>query len=56
MINSLADWKGVPAPTAQLLEGHFIHLEKLDPATIRLIYSHTPRRKRRATRSTSSTP
>lgn len=32
MITSLADWKGVPAPTAQLLEGRFIHLEKLDPA------------------------
>ncbi|CRM81611.1 Putative ribosomal N-acetyltransferase YdaF [Pseudomonas sp. 22 E 5] len=29
---SPADWKGVPAPTAQLLEGRFIRLEKLDPA------------------------
>ncbi|AZF50454.1 GNAT family N-acetyltransferase [Pseudomonas sp. R2-7-07] len=29
---SLADWKGVPAPTAQLLEGRFIRLVKLDPA------------------------
>lgn len=28
----LADWKGAPAPTATLLEGRFIHLEKLDPA------------------------
>ena len=29
---SPADWKGVPAPTVQLLEGRFIRLEKLDPA------------------------
>ncbi|KMT55652.1 GNAT family N-acetyltransferase [Pseudomonas fildesensis] len=32
MSTSLADWKGVPAPTAQLLEGRFIRLEKLDTA------------------------
>ena len=32
MSTSLADWKGVPSPTVQLLEGHFIRLEKLDPA------------------------
>ena len=32
MIASLADWKGVPAPTATLLEGRFIRLERLDPA------------------------
>ena len=32
MSTSLADWKGAPAPTAQLLEGRFIRLEKLDPA------------------------
>ena len=32
MSTSLADWKGVPAPTVQLLEGRFIRLEKLDPA------------------------
>ena len=31
-MTSLANWKGVPAPTAQLLEGRFIRLEKLDPA------------------------
>jgi RimJ/RimL family protein N-acetyltransferase len=31
MSTSLADWKGVPAPTVQLLEGRFILLEKLDP-------------------------
>ncbi len=29
---SPADWKGVPPPTVQLLEGRFIRLEKLDPA------------------------
>ncbi|OAE11103.1 GNAT family acetyltransferase [Pseudomonas simiae] len=29
---SPADWKGVPAPTVQLLEGRYIRLEKLDPA------------------------
>jgi len=29
---SPADWKGVPAPTAPLLEGRFIRLERLDPA------------------------
>ncbi|MDB6441912.1 MULTISPECIES: GNAT family N-acetyltransferase [Pseudomonas] len=29
---SLADWKGVPAPFTQLIEGRFIRLEKLDPA------------------------
>ena len=29
---SLADWKGAPAPTVQLIEGRFIRLEKLDPA------------------------
>lgn len=32
MTASLADWKGVPAPTATLLEGRFIRLERLDPA------------------------
>ena len=32
MSASLADWKGAPAPTATLLEGRFIRLEKLDPA------------------------
>ncbi len=32
MSTSLADWKGVPAPTVQSLEGRFIRLEKLDPA------------------------
>lgn len=32
MSTSLADWKGAPAPTAQRLDGHFIRLEKLDPA------------------------
>ncbi|MEO8490010.1 GNAT family protein [Pseudomonas sp.] len=32
MSTSLADWKGVPEPTVQLLEGRFIRLEKLDPA------------------------
>ncbi len=32
MIISPADWKGVPAPTATLLEGRFIRLERLDPA------------------------
>ncbi|CAI2800194.1 GNAT family N-acetyltransferase [Pseudomonas fluorescens group sp.] len=32
MTTSLADWKGVPAPTIQRLEGRFIRLEKLDPA------------------------
>ncbi|MBP5095503.1 GNAT family N-acetyltransferase [Pseudomonas protegens] len=29
---SLADWKGVPAPSATLLDGRFIRLERLDPA------------------------
>ena len=29
---SPADWKGVPAPTATLLEGRFIRLARLDPA------------------------
>ncbi|KAF1012639.1 MAG: hypothetical protein GAK32_00053 [Pseudomonas fluorescens] len=29
---SLADWKGVQAPTVTLIEGRFIRLEKLDPA------------------------
>ncbi|TLG93523.1 GNAT family N-acetyltransferase [Pseudomonas edaphica] len=29
---SPADWKGVQAPTVQLLKGRFIRLEKLDPA------------------------
>jgi hypothetical protein len=28
---SPADWKGVPAPTVQLIEGRFIRLERLDP-------------------------
>jgi RimJ/RimL family protein N-acetyltransferase len=32
MTASLADWKGVAAPTATLLEGRFIRLERLDPA------------------------
>ena len=32
MTTALADWKGVPAPTATLLEGRFIRLERLDPA------------------------
>ncbi|MBN2978216.1 GNAT family N-acetyltransferase [Pseudomonas lactucae] len=32
MSTSLAHWKGAPAPSAQLLEGRFIRLEKLDPA------------------------
>lgn len=32
MTASLADWKGAPAPTATLLEGRFIRLERLDPA------------------------
>lgn len=32
MSTSLADWKGVPAPSTQLIEGRFIRLEKLDPA------------------------
>ena len=32
MPTSLANWKGVPAPTVQRLEGRFIRLEKLDPA------------------------
>lgn len=32
MIISPADWKGVPAPSATLLEGRFIRLERLDPA------------------------
>ncbi len=32
MTTSLADWKGAPAPTVQLLEGRFIRLERLDPA------------------------
>ncbi|CDF93237.1 MULTISPECIES: GNAT family N-acetyltransferase [unclassified Pseudomonas] len=32
MLTSLADWKGVPAPFTQLIEGRFIRLEKLDPA------------------------
>lgn len=32
MTASLADWKGVPAPTTTLLEGRFIRLERLDPA------------------------
>ena len=32
MSTSLADWKGAPAPSATLLEGRFIRLEKLDPA------------------------
>ncbi|CAI8877229.1 GNAT family N-acetyltransferase [Pseudomonas sp. Irchel 3H7] len=32
MTTSLADWKGAPAPTATLLEGRFIRLERLDPA------------------------
>ena len=32
MSTSLADWKGVPAPTATVIEGRFIRLEKLDPA------------------------
>ena len=31
MSTSLADWKGVPAPTVKALEGRFIRLEKLDP-------------------------
>lgn len=31
MTASLADWKGVPAPSATLLDGRFIRLEKLDP-------------------------
>lgn len=32
MSTSLADWKGVPAPTVTVIEGRFIRLEKLDPA------------------------
>ncbi|UVL83954.1 GNAT family N-acetyltransferase [Pseudomonas sp. B21-028] len=32
MLTSLADWKGAPAPSTQLIEGRFIRLEKLDPA------------------------
>ena len=32
MTISLADWKGVPPPSVQLIEGRFIRLEKLDPA------------------------
>jgi RimJ/RimL family protein N-acetyltransferase len=32
MTTSLADWKGVPAPTVTLIEGRFVRLEKLDPA------------------------
>jgi len=32
MSTSLADWKGVPPPSVQLIEGRFIRLEKLDPA------------------------
>ncbi|MFC6298699.1 GNAT family N-acetyltransferase [Pseudomonas sp. CCM 7893] len=32
MSTSLADWKGVPAPTVKLIEGRFIRLENLDPA------------------------
>ena len=32
MSTSLADWQGVPPPSAQRLEGRFIRLEKLDPA------------------------
>ena len=31
MSTSLADWKGVAAPSVQLIEGRFIRLEKLDP-------------------------
>lgn len=32
MSTSLADWKGAPLPSATLLQGRFIRLEKLDPA------------------------
>ncbi len=32
MPTSLADWKGAPAPSVELLEGRFIRLEKLDSA------------------------
>ena len=32
MATSLADWKGVPAPSVQTIEGRFIRLEKLDAA------------------------
>ncbi|MCF5653633.1 GNAT family protein [Pseudomonas poae] len=32
MSTPLPDWKGVPAPAVQQLDGRFIHLEKLDPA------------------------
>ncbi|MDR0187489.1 GNAT family protein [Pseudomonas yamanorum] len=32
MTTSLADWKGVPAPTVTVIEGRFIRLEKLNPA------------------------
>ncbi|XKU42302.1 GNAT family N-acetyltransferase [Pseudomonas [fluorescens] ATCC 17400] len=32
MSTSLADWKGVAAPSTQLIEGRFIRLEKLDPS------------------------
>lgn len=32
MSTSLANWKGVTAPSTQLIEGRFIRLEKLDPA------------------------
>ena len=32
MSTSLADWKGVAAPSIQLIEGRFIRLEKLDPS------------------------
>ncbi|KIQ59148.1 MULTISPECIES: GNAT family N-acetyltransferase [Pseudomonas] len=32
MLTSLADWKGAPTPSTQLIEGRFIRLEKLDPA------------------------
>ena len=32
MSTSLAEWKGVPAPTVERLEGRFVCLEKLDTA------------------------
>lgn len=32
MSTSLNEWKGAAAPTARLIEGRFIRLEKLDPA------------------------
>ena len=31
MTTSLADWKGVPAPTVTLIEGRFVRLENSTP-------------------------